>query len=80
MEPNVFRSWVLPSKDFVCARKSFTTDDQPHDQLLAVGPMVAGVASLGFGNESGFAFEVGAGQVVEQDCVSQVEEALFPLA
>jgi len=39
--------------------------------------MVARVASLGFGYEIGFAFEVGACQVIKQDRVSQVEEALL---
>jgi hypothetical protein len=41
--------------------------------------MVARVASLGFGYEIGFAFEVGACQVIKQDRVSQVEETLLPL-
>ena len=59
------------------AWKSLATDDESHDELLAVRPMVAGVAAFGFGDESGFPLEVGACQVIQQDRVSQVEEALL---
>ena len=41
--------------------------------------MIAGVASLGLGYEVRLSFEVGACQVIKQDRVAQVEEALLPL-
>ena len=53
-------------EDFVSSRKSFATDDKPHNDLFAIRPMVARVATLGFRYEIGFPFEVGACQVIQQ--------------
>jgi hypothetical protein len=48
----------------VSAGKPLATDDQPHDELLAVRPMVAGVAAFGLGDESRLSLEIGARQVI----------------
>ena len=67
-------------EDLVRPRKSFATDYQTHNDLFAVRPVVPRVATLGFGNAIGRPLEVRASQVVEQDRVSQIEEALFTLS
>ena len=51
----------------------------PDDELLAVRPMVAGVAAFGFGDEIRFPLEIGTRQVIEQDRIPQVEKALLAL-
>ena len=61
------------------SRESLAIDDQADDHLFAVGAMVAGIASLGFGVEVGLALKIGAGQVVEQDRVVEVEQGLLTL-
>jgi hypothetical protein len=61
----------------VRAGKALATDDQSHDERLAVRPMVAGGAAPGVGDGCGCAFEIGAGQVLEEARVSPVEEALL---
>jgi hypothetical protein len=59
---------------FVGQRKSCRRHDQSDHHLLAVRPLVAAVAVSGFGILFGFAFDVCAGQVVQQ----QIEFRIRP--
>ena len=65
--------------DFVGEREAFGGDDQGDDDLRAVGTLVARVAELAFvaGREGRIAFEVGAGEIVEEDVEFDSEE-VFP--
>ena len=59
-------------------RKALAGEDQSQDDLLAIAAMVAGIAAAGQVVVLGQAFEVGAGQVVEQQIVIELEEGAEP--
>src|SRR5271165_1269422 len=69
MGQSVAASRALPAQG-----KAFAVDDQTEAQLLAVGPMVARVTALGFGIVWQAAFEIGTGQVVEEQVVAKGEQ------
>ena len=54
--------------------KALARDHQGDDDLLAIAAMVAGIAAPGQLVVLGQAFEVGAGQVVQQQVVIELEE------
>ena len=51
-------------EDFEAERKAGAIDDQADAQLFAIGPMIARVATLGFGVALHAAFEVSTGKIV----------------
>ncbi len=53
--------------DFISQWKAIRRHDQSDDHLQAVRPAITTVAAFGLGIPLHLAFEVGAGQVVEQD-------------
>src|SRR5271154_6082506 len=55
--------------------KTLAAEDQGEHDLLAIAAMVAGIAALGHVVVLGQAFEIGAGQVVEQQIVIELEES-----
>lgn len=67
---------AIALEDLVAQRKALTGDHQRHDDLHAVGAMIAAVAAPGFGNLPGLAFKVGAGQIIEEDLAVRGEEIL----
>ncbi len=54
--------------------KAFATEHQGEDDLLAIAAMVARIATLGQVVFLGQALEVGAGQIVEEQVVIELEE------
>ena len=64
-------------EDFVGERKTFRGDNQRDNDLLAVRPVIARVAALGFVDFLGLPFKVGARQIVKQHIESGAEE-IFP--
>ena len=65
---------AIAIEDLVGLRKPVAVQDQPHNHLLAVGPVIARVAALGLRILRALAFKVGGRQVVEVDRVVQVEQ------
>ena len=59
--------------------KAFATEDQGEHDLLAIAAMIAGIAALSEFVFLGQAFEVGAGQVVQQQVVVELKERAEPL-
>ena len=68
---------AITVEDLVRSRKPVAIQDQPHDDLLAVRPMVARVAALGLRVERTLAFKVRRRQIVEIDGVVEVEQRAF---
>ena len=60
---------------FLARREAVAVDDQADRQLLAIGPMVARVAALGLGVVIQAALEIGAGQVVQEQVVAEVNRS-----
>ena len=74
MSATVVRSTRLPSKTSWAFGKAVAVQDQAHDDLLAVRPVIARVAAFGLRIERALPFEVRRRQVVEIDRVVQVEQ------
>ena len=74
MSSTVVRSCAIAVEDFVGLGKPVAIQDQAHDDLLAVRPVIARVPAFGLGIVRALAFEVRRRQVVEVDRVVQVEE------
>ena len=66
-------------EDFVRFGKPVTIQHQSDDDLFAVGPLVAGISSLGLWVRFRLSFEIGRGQVIQIDSVVQIEQRLFLL-
>src|SRR6516164_6934956 len=64
-------------KDFVGKRKTFRDYHQRQDELFAVSSVIARVAVLGSVDFLGFAFKIGARQIVEQHIKTGAKE-IFP--
>ena len=69
----------IAREDLVRDGKTFATNDQSDHHLLAIGAMVAGIATLGFGIAQCLSLEIGAGQVVEVDGGIERKQLPFPL-
>lgn len=67
----------LPGKISPVSGKPSGGDDQGQDEWLAVGAVVARVATLGLGQGVGIALEIGAGQLVVQ-AINGRAEAVLP--
>lgn len=67
---------AVAGKDFIGEREAFGRDDQGEHELFAIGPVIAGVAAVGFGHGVGVALEISAGQIVEQQVEGRAEEIL----
>jgi hypothetical protein len=63
-------------EDFVGERKTFRGDNQRDNDLLAVWPVIARVATLGFVDFLGLPFKVGARQIVKEHIESGAKEIL----
>jgi len=53
--------------------KPFTSDDKAHDDLFAIGPMVARIAAFRLGNALRLTFEICAREIVEQTLFSRLK-------
>ena len=67
----------VASEDFVGEGKTFRGYHQCDNDLLAVRPVIARVATLGFVDFLGLPFKVAARQIVKQHIESGAEE-IFP--
>src|SRR5262245_15096794 len=69
---------AVAGEDLVAQRVALPGDDQADEHLLAVAAVIARVAALRLRVGRGFALEVGAGDVVEQQVVLQTKEPAQP--
>ena len=74
MVSTVCRSWVLPASVQMGQGKAVSGHDQGQDDLLAVAAVIPGIAPAGQVVLLGQALEVGAGQVIEQQVVVELEQ------
>ena len=68
---------AIAGKDFVRPGKAVAVEHQAHHHLFAVGALVARIAALGLRIALGQTFEVGRGEIVEQQRVVEVKQGLF---
>ena len=68
---------AIAGEDFVRPGKAVAVEDQAHYYLFAVGALVARVAALGLRIARGQTFEVGRGEIVEQQRVIEVKQRPF---
>ncbi len=59
---------------FIAQGKAIAVDDPADAPLLAIGPMIAGIAPLGLGIVTQTPLEIGARQVVQEQIVPGVKQ------